>query len=328
MIRHITPGLRIGVLAALAALAPEVGLADIGSVAAINGKMRGTPPSKGVRALGLGDAVYSNELIQTGTDGLGQFLFIDNTSLTVGKNSRIVLDRYVFDPDKGRGQIALSMTRGALRFVGGAISKTETVTIRTPAGSIGIRGGMAMIELRRCELPATCEVKVTNIASQFVVVGRYGDSDGDGLDDGPASGKGPSSSLTLTRPGATASGGVGGVEYTGLATSGDLQSSYEAMESGGDGGLGKTVSREAIDAATSALTAGNSGQRGATNNAPVATDGSTGGTGSSPYASRGPSATEVGNTGGTRLSNSVNETGSLPPGVIDGGGGGGPPPPF
>ena len=52
---------------------------------------------------------------------------------------------YVFDPDKSSGDIALSLTRGSIRFVGGLITKGKTATIRTPTATIGIRGGGTLI---------------------------------------------------------------------------------------------------------------------------------------------------------------------------------------
>ena len=87
---------------------------------------------------------------------------LDQTSLTVWPNSNIVLDKYLYDPDKKAGEMALSATRGVLRFIGGKISKTQDVTIKTPHAVVAIRGGMAQIVV------SSKRTKVTNIASEYV----------------------------------------------------------------------------------------------------------------------------------------------------------------
>ena len=77
----------------------------------------------------------------------GQLLFVDQTTLTIAPNSEVVLDKFVFDPDRGTGEIAISLTKGALRFIGGKISKNTDAVINTPSATIGIRGGLAVIEI-------------------------------------------------------------------------------------------------------------------------------------------------------------------------------------
>jgi hypothetical protein len=68
-------------------------------------------------------------------------MFLDKTTMTIGPNSDLLIDEFVYDPGAGSGQFAASLTRGALRFVGGQISHTAGATINTPSATIGIRGG-------------------------------------------------------------------------------------------------------------------------------------------------------------------------------------------
>jgi len=65
--------------------------------------------------------------------------------LTIGPNSNLVIDDFVYNPNAGGGRFAASLTKGALRFVGGQISHTAGATINTPVASLGIRGGAALI---------------------------------------------------------------------------------------------------------------------------------------------------------------------------------------
>jgi hypothetical protein len=72
-------------------------------------------------------------------------LFLDQTTLSLAPNTTIVLDRFVFDPDRGTGEIGLQLTEGALRFIGGTLSRQQDAVIRTPTSTIGIRGSSALI---------------------------------------------------------------------------------------------------------------------------------------------------------------------------------------
>jgi hypothetical protein len=131
----------LGLTAAMGA--PAFAQEQIGRAAAVVPQAQGTPPEQAARVLQIGLDMFQNERVQTGPEGRAQLLFVDGTALTVGPNSDLVLDEYVYDPDAGSGKIALSATRGVFRIVGGKISKGEPVTLRTPTVTIGVRGGVA-----------------------------------------------------------------------------------------------------------------------------------------------------------------------------------------
>ena len=120
---------------------------SVGKVGAVNQNAKGTPPGAGAHPLSLGGEVVQRERIDTSADGNAQIAFNDSSSLNVGRNSSVTIDRFVYDPGGGVGQMSTNLARGALRFVGGQISHTEGVTIRTPTASVGIRGGIATMSL-------------------------------------------------------------------------------------------------------------------------------------------------------------------------------------
>lgn len=128
------------VLMAMPALAQQVGTA-----AAVNPQSRGTPPSGETQVLNIGARIVHKERIQTTASGSLQVLFADKTTLSVGPNSNLVIDRFVYDPAAGPGGMAVSLTKGALRFVGGQLSHQGAATVTTPTATIGIRGGAATI---------------------------------------------------------------------------------------------------------------------------------------------------------------------------------------
>ncbi len=100
------------------------------------------------RKLSSGDSVFQNETIQTGTDSAAQFLFKDETALTLSANSSVVLDSLVYDPDKKSGQLILKAVSGSFRFISGSAPK-KNYKIRTPVGTIGIRGTIIFVSIIR-----------------------------------------------------------------------------------------------------------------------------------------------------------------------------------
>src|SRR5262245_52068380 len=71
-----------------------------------------------------------------------QVTFRDNTVLTLSENARVVIDRYVYDPDQGVGDVLLTTTEGAFRFATGKMKtlKEKNITVATPVAEIGVRG--------------------------------------------------------------------------------------------------------------------------------------------------------------------------------------------
>ena len=112
-----------------------------GTVGAVNKDATGTAPGKAAQPLSIGYSVVQNERLQTGAEGTAQIMFNDRSALNVGRNSTVVVDKFVYNPGAGAGEMALSMTRGVARLVGGQVSHTSGATIGTPAATIGVRGG-------------------------------------------------------------------------------------------------------------------------------------------------------------------------------------------
>jgi hypothetical protein len=100
----------------------------------VSGNQGGT-----TRALVAGSQVFQQEIIRTGTQSMAQLLFLDETSLSIGPLSEVTLDRFVFNPATGAGDVVLSTARGALRFITGSQSPSN-YQVRTPFANIGVRG--------------------------------------------------------------------------------------------------------------------------------------------------------------------------------------------
>ncbi len=82
--------------------------------------------------------VLENALLETVPSGALQVTFGDRSVLTLGGNSRLRVDRFVFNGGGG-GEQSIALAKGLLRFVSGSIPK-NAVRLTTPSVSIGIRG--------------------------------------------------------------------------------------------------------------------------------------------------------------------------------------------
>ena len=98
------------------------------------------PQAEGSHAgpLSGGSNVYSRETVRTGQSGQVDLRFKDNSNLKVGSNSSVHLDKFVYDPNKSTGDVAIEATRGTFRFVTG--SQGTGYKINTPYGTLGVRG--------------------------------------------------------------------------------------------------------------------------------------------------------------------------------------------
>jgi hypothetical protein len=86
--------------------------------------------------------IYQNDMLRTGRDGSIGVVFNDETLLSLGPESILVIDEFVFAPRQGKFSIAIRMLKGTVAYFSGLISKLapESAHIETPTSSIGIRG--------------------------------------------------------------------------------------------------------------------------------------------------------------------------------------------
>jgi hypothetical protein len=119
----------------------------VGNVGAVTPQALGTPLGEKTRNMVIGARVIANELIQTSGAGTLNVVFLDRTTLSIGRNSTVVIDKYVYDPATGKGMMTATMAQGVMRFIGGQISHTTGVKVLTPVATIGVRGGMMTVRV-------------------------------------------------------------------------------------------------------------------------------------------------------------------------------------
>ncbi|MCX5693181.1 MAG: FecR domain-containing protein [Candidatus Omnitrophica bacterium] len=80
--------------------------------------------------------------VVTGKDGHVRMTLPDNTTFTVGPNSDLVIDKFVYDSDKSPEKIMVTMTIGVFRWVTGKTAQHDPTQMKVnlPVMAVGIRG--------------------------------------------------------------------------------------------------------------------------------------------------------------------------------------------
>jgi hypothetical protein len=101
-----------------------------------------------VRQLAYKDDIYHNEIIETFDESATEITFLDDTNISLGPNSKITLDRFVYDPNPDASSFVTTITAGALRFASGKLP-SKAYKINTPTATIGIRGTIIDVVVER-----------------------------------------------------------------------------------------------------------------------------------------------------------------------------------
>lgn len=130
--------LAVAPAAPLCAADPE----PAGSVKNVSGEAAVLRAGSAPLTLRPGDRVYEKDVLTTGKGATLGLVLRDNTTLGLGPDSRLVVERFLFAPASGALAQALRLSRGSLAAVSGEIVKLnpEVAKVDTPLYSIGIRG--------------------------------------------------------------------------------------------------------------------------------------------------------------------------------------------
>ncbi len=109
----------------------------VGIVGAVSGTVKTE-----TRELKPGDKIYLNETIYAAEGSGTQLLLLDQSTFTIGSDSEVVMDTFIYDPATNDGKIVASVKQGSLKVISGLISKKnpEALTVEVPEGTLGSRG--------------------------------------------------------------------------------------------------------------------------------------------------------------------------------------------
>lgn len=135
------------VAAALAAGMPAWA-SDVGQVKTAKGTVHVERDGKRLPA-SVGMPIRQADTLVTGTDGAVGVTFSDNSLLSTGPNSVLVVDRYDFDSTTHAGRFDASLRKGTLAVVSGKMVKQspDAMKVRTPAAIMGVRGTEFVVQV-------------------------------------------------------------------------------------------------------------------------------------------------------------------------------------
>jgi len=143
----------VTLLAVLALLAAPVSFAeDIGQVKVSSGAVHIQRGAEQLPAA-VGTRVQVSDTVVTGKDGSVGITFSDNTLLSAGPDSVLVLERYAFNSTTHEGKFDARLNRGSLAIVSGKIAKQspDAMVVKTPSSMLGVRGTEFLVKVEGTE---------------------------------------------------------------------------------------------------------------------------------------------------------------------------------
>lgn len=119
-----------------AAQAPVVNIGDISELTGTAEVIRDQP-----YGAALDFDIQQMDDVRT-TAGRVAITFLDNSIVKLTEHSKLVITKYVFDPDPSKGEMAMRFANGTARFISSKLGKIDKKNIRlsTPTADIAIRG--------------------------------------------------------------------------------------------------------------------------------------------------------------------------------------------
>ena len=96
-----------------------------------------------------GSAVMLGSKLQTGPAASLGVNFKDDTQMSFGPDTELVVDEYLFAPADKKLGFSTRLVRGTLNYISGQIArlKPDTDPVRTPSGIIGVRGTQFVVRV-------------------------------------------------------------------------------------------------------------------------------------------------------------------------------------
>lgn len=115
--------------------------APVGSVKTVKGMASIVREDKVISAKNS-EKIFNGDILRTGADGSMGVIFKDDTLISLGPNSELIIEEFLFSPAEGKLSIVTRMLRGTAAYLTGIIAKLspESVRFETPVASVGIRG--------------------------------------------------------------------------------------------------------------------------------------------------------------------------------------------
>ena len=89
-----------------------------------------------------GSKIFYGDTIISEAKSNAQILFLDQTVLTLGEDTELTIDEFIYDPVSNDGSFVSNVKSGTVKFITGQISKKnpDNLEVKIPSGTLGARG--------------------------------------------------------------------------------------------------------------------------------------------------------------------------------------------
>ena len=89
-----------------------------------------------------GSKIFFGDTIISKEKSNAQILFLDQTVLTLGEDTELTIDEFIYDPKSHEGSFVSNVKSGTVKFITGQISKQnpDNLEVKVPSGVLGARG--------------------------------------------------------------------------------------------------------------------------------------------------------------------------------------------
>ena len=123
-------------------LLPNFANANTSNFIGVVGAAIGEIKNQNNESLVDGSKIFFGDTIISKEKSNAQILFLDQTVLTLGEDTELTIDEFIYDPKSHEGSFISNVKSGTVKFITGQISKQnpENLEVKVPSGVLGARG--------------------------------------------------------------------------------------------------------------------------------------------------------------------------------------------
>ena len=151
--------------------------APIGRVTTVDGEVSITRVDGTVVELAVDSLVFAGDVLVTSENSAIGLVFNDQSIFSMGADSRMILDKLVYNPESGEGSSTFSVVKGIFSLVSGEIgaNNPDAMVVRTPGATLAIRGTKVAGDVDETESSFILLQEANGYVGAFVINTNFGE---------------------------------------------------------------------------------------------------------------------------------------------------------
>lgn len=123
-------------------------LETIGIIKSVSGSVYLSNSASSIRAV-PNMKLNEGDTVTTGPKSNIGLIFEDDTVVSLGSNSEMSIEEFIFDPAKEKLSFVATLVKGTFSFISGQIAKLapDQVKLETPDATLGVRGTKFLVQI-------------------------------------------------------------------------------------------------------------------------------------------------------------------------------------